>query len=151
MTAIAGKTDEWENGLLLLLFNNTDFTLVGDAGGLRGSATAGSLYVSLHTADPTEEAADQTASEITYTSYARVAKARSSSGWTVSGSSVIPNGAITFPAGTGGSGTASFFGVGTDSAGGSGKLLYAGAISPTIVCGAGVTPQLTTATTISEA
>jgi hypothetical protein len=151
MTAISGKTDVWENGLLLLLFNNTTFARIGDATGLVGSGTAGSLYVSGHTADPTEEAADQTASEIAYTSYARVAKARSSSGWTVSGSSVIPNGAITFPAGTGGSGTMSFFGIGTDSSGASGELLYGGAISPTIVCGNGVTPQLSTATTISEA
>jgi hypothetical protein len=149
MTAIAGKTDSWENGLLLLLFNNTDFANVGDAGGLRGSVTPGSLYVSLHTADPTEEGS-QTTNEIAYTSYARVAKARSSSGWTVSGSSVIPNGAITFPAGTGGSGTATHFGIGTASSG-AGVLLYGGAISPNIVCGNGVTPQLTTATTISEA
>lgn len=151
MTAIAGKTDVWENGLLLLLFNNTNFALVGDATGLRGSSTAGSLYVSGHTADPTEEAADQTASEIAYTSYARVAKARSGAGWTVSGSSVVPASAITFPAGTGGSGTMSFFGIGTDSAGSAGELLYAGAISPTIVCGNGVTPQLSTATSIIEA
>lgn len=151
MTAIAGKTDVWENGLLLLLFNNTTFAKVGDATGIVGSSTAGSLYASLHTADVTEEAADQTASEIAYTSYARVAKARSSAGWTVSGASVTPNGAITFPAGTGGSGTATFFGIGTDSSGASGELLYGGGISPSIVCGSGVTPQLTTATTVSEA
>ena len=149
MTAIAGKTDTWENGLLLLLFNNTTFSGVGDATGIVGSTVPGSLYVSLHTADPTEEG-DQTTNEIAYTSYARVAKARSSSGWTVSGSSVIPNGAITFPAGTGGSGTATHFGIGTASSA-AGKLLYGGAISPSIVCGNGVTPQLTTATTISEA
>lgn len=148
MTAISGKTDSWENGLLLLLFNNTNFANVGDATGLRGSTTAGSLYVSLHTADPTEEGS-QTSSEIAYTSYARVAKARSSSGWTVTNNSVVPNGAITFPAGTGGSGTATHFGIGTDSSG-AGTLLYGGAISPTIVCGNGVTPQLTTATTVTE-
>lgn len=151
MTAIADKTDWWENALLLLLFNNTDTGKIGDATGLRGSTTAGSLHVSLHTADPTEEAGDQTASEIAYTSYARVAKARSSGGWTVSGSSVTPNGAITFPAGTGGSGTATYFGIGTDASGAAGELLYAGSISPSIVCGNGVTPQLTTATSVSEA
>ena len=33
---------------------------------------------------------------------------------------------------------------------GTGKLLYSGAISPSIVCGNGVTPQLTTSTSISE-
>src|SRR5688572_12045917 len=117
MTAISGKSDWWENALLLLVFNNTNTGLIGDATGLRGSSTAGSLYVSGHTADPTEEVADQDDSECTYTSYARVAKARSGAGWSVSGSSVTPVSAITFPAGTGGSGTMSFFGVGTDSAG----------------------------------
>ena len=151
MTAIAGKTDVWENLLLLLLFNNADTGKIGDATGLRGSSTAGSLYASLHTADPTEEAGDQTSNEIGYTSYARVAKARSGAGWTVTASSVVPASAITFPAGTGGSGTATFFGIGTDSAGSSGELLYAGAISPSIVCGNGVTPQLSTATSVSEA
>jgi hypothetical protein len=29
-----------------------DVALIGDAGGLRGSVAAGSLYVSLHTANP---------------------------------------------------------------------------------------------------
>jgi hypothetical protein len=136
------KSDTWENGLLLLLFNNTAFTLVGDAGGLLPSATAGSLYVSLHTADPGEAGAQNT-SEVAYTSYARVAVARSGAGWTVTGSSVSPAATISFPAGTGGSGTATHFGVGTASSG-AGKLLYKGAITPSIVCGAGVTPQITT-------
>lgn len=134
--------------MLLLFFNNTNFALVGDATGLRGSSTAGSLYVSLHTADP-GEAGDQTTSEVTYTSYARVAVARSGSGWTVTANSVSPASTVTFPAGTGGSGTATYFGVGTASSG-AGVLLYSGAISPTITCGNGITPSLTTASTITE-
>ena len=134
--------------MLLLFFNNTNFALVGDATGLRGSSTAGSLYVSLHTADP-GEAGDQTTSEITYTSYARVAVARSSSGFTVTANSVSPFATVTCPAGTGGSGTATYFGVGTASSG-AGVLLYSGAITPNIVCGNGVTPSLTTASTITE-
>ena len=32
------KTNTWETGLLNLLFNNTDFTGVGDAGGLLATA-----------------------------------------------------------------------------------------------------------------
>lgn len=142
------KANTWETGLLNLLFNNTAFTLVGDAAGLLASATAGSLYLSLHTADP-GEAGDQTTNEIAYTSYARVAVARSGAGFTVSGGSVTLAALTSFPAGTGGSGTATHFGVGTSSSG-AGKLLYKGAISPTIVCGSGITPQLTTATTITE-
>jgi len=41
-----------ENDLCLLLFNNTNAALIGDATGLRGSSTAGSFYLSLHTATP---------------------------------------------------------------------------------------------------
>lgn len=142
------KTNVFENALLLLVFNNTPITLVGDAAGLLGSAAAGSLYVSGHTADP-GEAGDQTTNEIAYTSYGRVAVARSGAGWTVTANSVSPAAAITFPAGTGGSGTMSHFGVGTSSTG-AGKLLYKGTVTPNIVCGNGVTPQLTTATAITE-
>ena len=61
------KGNTFENDLLLLVFNNTNAANIGDATGLRGSSTAGSLYVSLHTADP-GEAGDQTTDEITYTS-----------------------------------------------------------------------------------
>ena len=142
------KTNSFENSLLLLIFNNTDIANIGDAGGLQNSATAGSLYFSLHTADP-GEAGDQTTSEITYTSYARVAVARSGAGFTVTGNSVSPAATVTFPAGTGGSGTATYFGVGTASSG-AGVLLYSGAISPSIVCGNGITPALTTASAITE-
>jgi hypothetical protein len=142
------KTNAFENSLLLLIFNNTDIANIGDAGGLQNSATAGSLYVSLHTSDP-GEAGDQTTNEITYTDYARVAVARSGAGWTVTGNSVSPDSTVSFPIGSGGSGTATHLGVGTASSG-AGSWLYKGAISPTIVCGAGVTPQLTTATVITE-
>lgn len=142
------KSNANENSLLLLIFNNTGFALVGDATGLRGSTTAGSLYFSLHTADP-GEAGDQTTNEITYTSYARVAVARSGAGFVVTANSVSPAATVSFPAGTGGSGTATHFGVGTASSG-AGVLLYSGTITPNIVTGNGITPQLTTATAITE-
>lgn len=142
------KSNSNENGLLLLLFNNTNFANIGDATGLRGSTTAGSFYVSLHTSDP-GEAGDQTTNEIGYTSYARVAVARSGAGWVVTGNSVSPAANISFPAGTGGSGTATHFGIGT-AASGAGVLLYSGTVSPSIICGNGITPVLSTATTITE-
>jgi hypothetical protein len=142
------KSNACENSLLELIFKNTDFALIGDAAGLQNSATAGSLYFSLHTADP-GEAGSQTTSEATYTSYARVAVARSGAGFTVAANSVSPAAAVTFPAGTGGSGTVTHFGVGTDSTG-AGVLLYSGTVTPNIVTGNGVTPQLTTATAITE-
>jgi archaellum component FlaG (FlaF/FlaG flagellin family) len=73
------KSNTFETDLLGLIFNNTDITLIGDAAGLQNSATAGSLYVSLHTADP-GEAGDQITNETAYTNYARVAVARTGGG-----------------------------------------------------------------------
>jgi len=142
------KSNSMENGILDLVFLNTNFANIGDATGLRGSTTAGSLYVSLHTADP-GETGDQTTSECTYTSYARVAVARSGAGWTRTANSISPVSAITFPAGTGGSGTAIYFGIGTASSA-AGVLLYSGTVTPNIVTGNGITPLLTTATAITE-
>jgi len=143
------KSNAHENSYLLLLFNNTDFALIGDAGGLQNSAAAGSLYFSLHTSDP-GEAGDQTTNEIAYTSYARVAVARSGAGFTVSTNTVSLVSNVTFPAGTGGSGTATHWGLGASSSG-AGVLLYKGSISPSIVCGSGATPQLTAGTVVTEA
>jgi hypothetical protein len=145
------KSDAFENSLLLLIFNNTNIANIGDATGLRGSTTAGSLYVSLHTADP-GEAGTQSTSEISYTGYARQAVARASGagGWTVTGNSVSPASAISFGAMTAGAGgTATNVGVGT-AVSGAGVLIYKGALSPTIAVSNGVTPQITTSSTITE-
>lgn len=145
------KSNAWETALLQLLFNNTNAANIGDATGLRGSSTAGSLYVSLHTADP-GEAGDQTTNETSYTSYARVAVARSGSGWTVSGTNptqVSPAATVSFPACTGLTATITHFGIGT-AASGAGVLLYSGTVTPNISVSAGVTPQLTTASAITE-
>lgn len=142
------KSNSWENSLLLLLFNNTNIANVGDATGLRGSTTAGTLFISLHTADP-GEAGDQTTSEATYTSYARMSIARSGAGWTVTGNSVSPAANIDFPAATGGTNTITHFGVGTATSG-AGVLLYKGTVTPNISVSSGVTPRLTTATAITE-
>lgn len=89
------KSNSLENDLLKHIFNNDAIALVGDATGLRGSTTAGSLYVSLHTADP-GEAGDQTTSETAYTNYARIAVARTSGGWTVSGNAVSNTALVQF-------------------------------------------------------
>jgi hypothetical protein len=142
-----GKSIEFENELLQHVFNNTDIANIGDATGLRGSPGAGSLYVSLHTADPT--AGDQTTSEAAYTGYARVAVARIGGAWVVTSSSVSPAVGVTFPAGTGGGETVTHFGVGARSSG-AGLLLYSGMVTVNIPTGDGVTPVLTTASTVTE-
>jgi hypothetical protein len=141
-----GKNNTASNGWLNLLFQATTFANIANNA---STSPLTNLYVSLHTADPTASGT-QTSSEITYTSYARVAVVRTSSGWsTASAQSVSPVSAITFPAGTGGSGTATFFGIGQNSSG-AGALYYSGTVTPNIVCGTGVTPILSTATTITE-
>jgi hypothetical protein len=132
------KSNAWETGLLTLLFNNTNFANVGDATGLRGSTTAGSLYVSLHTADP-GEAGSQNTSEATYTGYARVAVARSAGGWTISGNAVTNTATVTFGTCTAGSNTITYVGIGTDSAG-AGTLLYKGALTSSLAVSSGIAP-----------
>lgn len=133
------KGNTFENDLLLLIFNNTDAALIGDATGLRGSSSAGSLYVSLHTADP-GEAGNQTTNESAYTSYARVAVARSGAGWTVSGNAVSNAALVQFPQCTGGSETITHFAVGTASTS-TGKVLYKGALSASLAVSSGIQPQ----------
>lgn len=133
------KGNVFENDLLLLVFNNTAAALIGDASGLQPSATAGSLYVSLHTGDP-GEAGDQETNECAYTSYARVAVARSGAGWTVSGNAVTNAALVQFPQCTGSSETATHFAIGTASSG-AGKVLYKGALSASLAISSGIQPQ----------
>lgn len=141
-----GKGNTTSNNLLKLIFNATNWSLIADN---TATTPLTNLFVALHTADPTASGS-QTSNEIGYTSYARVAVARTTSGWTASSAeSTSPVGAINFPAGTGGSGTATFWSIGTLTSG-AGVILYSGAISPSIVCGNGVTPSLTTASTVTE-
>lgn len=131
-----------ENDLLLLLFNNTTWANVGDATGIVHSTTAGSFFISLHTADP-GEAGSQTTSEATYTSYARVAVARSSAGWTVSGTAptqAANAAAINFPACTGGSNTITFFAVGRDTSG-TGEIIASGSLTASLSVSTGITPS----------
>lgn len=139
------KGNTFENDLLDLIFNATAIANIADNA---AASPLTNLFVSLHTGDP-GEAGDQTTSECAYTSYARVSVARTSGGWTITGNSVSPVATISFPAATGGTETATHFAVGTLTSG-TGKLLYSGTVTPNISISSGVTPQLTTASTITE-
>ena len=133
------KSNTFETDLLNLIFNNVDIALIGDAAGLQNSATAGSLYVSLHTADP-GEAGNQTTNETSYTNYTRVAVARSGAGWTVSGNTVSNAALVQFPQCGATGATLQYFGVGTDSSG-TGKLLYSGSLTEPLAVSSGIQPQ----------
>lgn len=119
-------SDTFETAFLRLVLLNEAFTGLGDSAGLLGSAAAGSLYVSLHTADP-GEAGTQSTAEANYAGYARVAVTRTASGWVVTGNVGKNVAAVTFPAATGGTSTVTHIGIGT-AASGAGKLLWSGAL-----------------------
>jgi hypothetical protein len=122
-----GKGNTYAGESLAHLYTNTALALVGDASGLQPSATAGSVYLALHTADP-GAAGSQNTSECTWTGYARVAVARSGSGFTQTGQQVVNAADINFPACTGGSETATHWSLGTASSG-AGKILHSGPLA----------------------
>lgn len=142
------KGNSWETDLLKLLFTAT--TLANVAINATSSPIT-NIYISLHTGDP-GEAGDQTTSEAGYTSYARVAVARTSGGWTVASGVSQNAGTISFPACTGSSSTCTYFGVGRDITG-AGYLFYSGALtSPSsLAVSSGITPSFAAgALTVSE-
>jgi hypothetical protein len=132
------KSNAAETALLALLFNNTDFAGIGDAGGLQNSAADGSFYISLHTADP-GEAGTQLTSETAYTNYARVAVARTAAGWTVSGATATNFAQISFPQCGATGATITHVGIGTASSG-AGVLMYSGALNSSLAVALNITP-----------
>jgi len=63
--AVDGMANAAATAFLNLLFTNTAWANVGNAGGILPSSVAGSLYLSLHTSSPAETG-DQTTNEIAY-------------------------------------------------------------------------------------
>jgi hypothetical protein len=140
-----GKANTFDNDLLKLIFNGTAIANIADNA---ASSPLTNFYASLHTADP-GVGGNQTTSEAAYTSYARQAVARTSAGFTVSGSSVTLTASVVFPTATGGSETETFAAFGTVSTG-TGKILYRGPITPSLAVSTGTAPQLTVGTTVTE-
>lgn len=140
------KSNAFETDLLSLVFNGTAIANLADNA---ASSPLTNLYLALHTADP-GEAGNQSTSEIGYTGYSRVAVARTAGGWTVTGNSVSPVAAIEFGEMTGGTGgTVTHASIGTASSG-AGKILYSGALTPTIAVATGVIPRIKNTSTITE-
>jgi hypothetical protein len=113
------------------------------------------IVIALHTADP-GDAGFQNTTETGYTLYTRVNVARTTGGWSLLGSAVSPDqpglvspaANIDFPAGSGAPDTVTFFSTGK-SGGGASAILWSGSVSPSIATGNGITPRLTTASTIT--
>lgn len=139
------KSNQFETDVLALIFNGTSIPGLADN---TSSGPLASLYLALHSADP-GEAGNQSTSEVTYTGYQRVAIARTAGGWTVTAGSVSPTSTIEFGECTAGSGTATFGSIGTAQSG-TGKILYRGALSPTIPFQVGTVPRIRNTSTITE-
>jgi len=133
-----------ENAILELVYRAT--TWAGYAQNITTTAQT-NVGFSLHTADPSDTGT-ATASEVTYTGYVRVNVSRSSAGFSavVTDSPGIQTvSAVTFTAGTAGTGIVSFFATAGSNATpptGAQSILWSGAVSPVINTGSGVTPQL---------
>jgi hypothetical protein len=116
-----------------------------------GSSPSTSLWVALHTADPSS--GTQGTNEISPTGYTRIAVARSTTGWAVSGSgpaSASPVAAITYAILTSTStGTITHASVGLTSSTTAGKIVGNGPVTPNINYGQNVTPQLTTSSSFT--
>jgi hypothetical protein len=137
-----GKSDYFENAILNAVFRNGAFPTLGT-----------SLYVGLHTADPTDAG---TGTEVTGGAYARAAVARNvttnfAAPTDNAGAQRTSNSnAITFPAPTANWGTVTYIGI-WDAASG-GNLLYSAALatSRTINNGDGAPSFAAGALTIDE-
>jgi hypothetical protein len=137
-----------EGAILALIFQAVAWANYADNAASTPQTQVG---VSLHTADP-GEAGDASTSETNYTSYTRVNVARTTGGWGIAANVISPVANITFPAGTGGSGSVTFFATAKSNATpptGAQVILWSGSVSPAITVGTGVTPQLTTGTQIT--
>lgn len=137
-------SDTAETAIMALIFNATAWANYADNA---AASPQTQIAVGLHTADP-GDAGTMSTSEVAYTSYARVAVNRDSGGWTVTGGSVSPAANIDFAAGTGGSGVVTNASTGK-TGGGAAAILLKGSVTPNITTGNGITPRLTTATTLT--
>lgn len=133
-----------ESALLALIFNATAWTNMADNA---AGTPQTNISCALHTADP-GETGTQSTSEAAYTSYVRTNVARTNVGWTVGTGTVSPAATISFAAGTGGSGTGTHFSTGK-TGGGASDIWFSGTVTPNITFGNGVTPQLSTSSTIT--
>lgn len=137
---MTGKNGAFQDAMLALYFENTDHANVGDAAGLQNSVGAGSIFHSLHTADP--DGGTQATSEHAWTPYARQAVGRAGANWNISVGVADNVAAITWPEKTSGTDeTVTHVGLGFASTGAT-ALYYSGAASPNIVVANGVIPEI---------
>lgn len=124
----------FQSDILKLIYNGT---AIADIAENDSSGPLTNLYVALHSADP-GDAGTQATSEVAYTTYARVAVARSAAGWTVADNQVSNTAAITFATPTAGTATATWASVGVAASGAS-KILHRGPLTSNLAISTGTT------------
>ena len=139
------KSTAYANNFLKLVFNATAWANVADNA---AASPLTNLYVALLTGDP-GTTGDQTTNEVSYTSYARQATARTTGGWTVTNNVASPVANIVFPVSTGGTPTVTHFNIGSASSG-AGNRFYSGTVTPNITVSTSVVQTLTTGSTVTE-
>jgi hypothetical protein len=124
-----GKSDTTSNDVLKCLLKGTDPSY-------RGNAT---LYVSLHTANPTSTGT-QTSSETSYSNYARqpITKA---SGWTDNGTNFTNAALIQFPICGAVGATIKYVAIGELTGTGNGQIYYVGQLSADLAVAENIQPQ----------
>jgi len=142
------KSTTFCNSFLDLILRGTAIT---DLAENDTSSPAGSVYLSLHTANPGVGGA-QTTNEATYTGYARLAVNRTGTGFDAAAAGATANSALAqFAECTALSDTITHVAIGRDSAG-AGLVLWAGALSASRSISAGIQPQFAAAAlTVTEA
>lgn len=119
------------------MYNATAWANVADNA---SSSPVANIYISLHTANLTAGTDSQTENEIAYTNYVRVAKARTTAGWTApSGGSTENEGQIQFAQCGASGGTAAYVATGTASSS-IGTVWHYGQLNSNLVISSGITP-----------
>jgi len=137
-------SDIAENSILDLIFTAVAWGNIAD------NASSSPITIvawALHTTAGPGESGNQETNEVAYGAYARKAVNRNTGGHVVTNESVSPQADVDFVAGTSGGESATDFSVGKTATGATDQW-FSGAITPAIATGNGVTPRLTTASTI---
>ncbi len=130
---MAAKGSTTANDVLLYILNQTALPVYGSSSGTV-------LWLALHTADP-GAGGTATTNEATYGSYARVSIARTSGGFTVSGTSASNTAIVLFPTSSGTTNTITHMSL-TVASSGSTQILYRAALGSSLLVTTGLTPEI---------
>ena len=142
---MVGMSDVAENAILDLIFTAVTWADIAED----HVATPTTIVAwALHTTPGPTDSQAQDAVEAGYTGYARETPARTTGGHTITTNSMSPAANVDFTVGTAGGETVSHFSVGK-TVSGTTDFWWAGTVTPNISTGDGVTPRLTTASTVT--